>query len=112
VEEEDPKQGVCWPCPCGTDQLVNNRCMGRITSAASSTIRTIGKHLPLPCYSSVSSAQNAANSNATTTGHQFLCCAQTNKAPQRERVLGPIWCGSRSSGFHCVFHCSDTVHRI
>ncbi|EER96524.1 hypothetical protein BDA96_02G168100 [Sorghum bicolor] len=86
-DEEDPKQGgVCWPCP--TDQLVNNGCMSRITSAASSTIHTVGKHLPLPCYSSVSSGQNAANSNATSTGRRFLCCARANnKAPQRERAL-------------------------
>ncbi|CAD6219798.1 unnamed protein product [Miscanthus lutarioriparius] len=51
------------------------------------TIHTVGKQIPLPCYSSVSSAQSAANSNATSTGRRLLCCAQTNKTRQRERVL-------------------------
>jgi hypothetical protein len=76
-EEEDPGK---LPNNQTNQQAVDNCCMdmGRITSAAHSTIHIVGKHLLLPCYS----AQNAANSSGASTRRRFLCCARTNhKAP-------------------------------
>ncbi|KAL6643364.1 hypothetical protein ACP70R_019029 [Stipagrostis hirtigluma subsp. patula] len=104
-EEDAGRQVLCgavWPCgrasslplppslppspppPTNPGDLeADGGCLGSLASSARDTIHAVGKHLP--CCSA-SSIKNDANSNLTSSGHRFLCCAVPNKVQQRERV--------------------------
>ncbi|CAN6210360.1 unnamed protein product [Urochloa humidicola] len=75
-ENKEDARASSTPPPKQGNQEDQDGCMGRLTFGARGTIQTLGKHLP--CYSSVSHVQNAANS-----GRQF---ARPNKAPQSELI--------------------------
>ncbi|KAL6643410.1 hypothetical protein ACP70R_018967 [Stipagrostis hirtigluma subsp. patula] len=96
-EEDAGRQvpcGAVWPCGRASsmpptpptnqgDQEAHGGCMGSLNSSARNIIHAVGKHLP--CCSA-SSIKNDANSNMTSSGHQFLCCATPKKVRQRELV--------------------------